>query len=114
LSPAQRSEHLAAQFHLGSATPGEHLKQLIAGGNGLYGEWIRACAIYAAVGVNQTSLVPLMEAALESQNSALRQTAAWALHQLAPQRFQEHAPALAADGAPPVAELVRALAPGAA
>ena len=77
------------------------LKEIITiVGDGWNHDWIRACAIYAAGKLGFEELVDEIEAAITCRTPFLRETAAWALHELAPARFKAHAAELAADSDP--------------
>jgi hypothetical protein len=65
--------------------------------------WTRACAIYAVAKlavVGQLAgddMMPIIEEALGDSNPIVRETAAWGLHSLSPDRFHDHREALLAD-----------------
>jgi HEAT repeat protein len=84
---------------------------MIVDEEGVWGyPWIRSCAIYAAgkLGLSQTA--EGIEAALSADEPAIRETAAWALSNLAPHRFQAHLAALLTDQDPRVAHLAAEMA----
>ncbi|MDX1612916.1 MAG: HEAT repeat domain-containing protein [Candidatus Promineifilaceae bacterium] len=109
LDLAQRAERLGAEVSTSALSAQQRLEDLIVDDDGTYGQWVQACAVYAAVQLKLVALTPLAEAMLEAESTAVRQTAAWALHRLAPERFRAHASALAADDDQLVAQLVRGL-----
>ena len=59
--------------------------------------WVRACALYAVAQEEDTTMAPLAEAALADRDPVVRETAAWCVARLAPERWRTLAATLAAD-----------------
>ncbi|MCB1150182.1 hypothetical protein KDK88_01445, partial [bacterium] len=59
--------------------------------------WVRACALYAVAQEEDTAMAPLAQAALVDRDPVVRETAAWCLARLAPERWRDHAATLTAD-----------------
>ena len=108
---SHRLQQLNRQFALPLLGREARLREIIADPEGEWTHgWSRACAIYAAAHLSLTGLVEVIEAALTITEHPIRETAAWALHRLAPDRYQAHAAALAQDASPSVAKLAAHLA----
>jgi len=95
--------------------PGQGLEgrlvEIIMDGEGAWNRpWIRVCAIYAAGKLGFSQTAEGIEAALSADEPAIRETAAWALSNLAPHRFQAHLAALLTDQDPRVAHLAAEMA----
>jgi HEAT repeat protein/ATP/ADP translocase len=111
---SQRAERLSKMFPLPQMGRNERLRDVIVDADGHWSNtWTRACAIYAVARLDQQmysyELTHWIEASLVSNDGILRETAAWALHKLAPDRFQDHANQLANDPDPHVARLAAEL-----
>ena len=111
LSLAQRIRQLGKIFPLTGLGRDERLSHIISDPERVwaYG-WTKACAMYAAGKMGYEVCSGAVEATLSSPEYAVRETAAWALHKLAPDRYQIHAAELAADPHPQVARLANHLA----
>ncbi|MGD8804868.1 MAG: HEAT repeat domain-containing protein [Chloroflexota bacterium] len=75
--------------------------------------WQRVAALYAAGQLGLTACLPAVEAAVASapvEDFPLRETAAWSLHALAPERFGQWAARLSPDEDSRLLELARSLA----
>ncbi|MCI0396855.1 MAG: HEAT repeat domain-containing protein [Chloroflexi bacterium] len=90
--------------------PDGWLAPLLAGTVVGAGNWSRACAIYAVACLKIDEHVALVEAALQAEAAVVRETAAWALRRLAPQRYLVLAAPLHHDPDPQVARLAAYLA----
>ncbi len=84
----------------------EQLREIITDTQTWTDSWSRACAIYAGGQLALKGLTEAIEAALSITTPPVRETAAWALHNLAADKYQRHAADLAADPNPQVAQLV--------
>jgi hypothetical protein len=114
MDPSQRAERLSKMFPLPQMGRNERLRDVIVDTDGHWSNtWTRACAIYAVARLDQQmysyELTHWIEASLVSNDGILRETAAWALHKFAPDRFQDHANQLANDPDPHVARLAAEL-----
>ncbi len=111
LSTEQRAQQLGQLLPVSGRDGEARLLEMIVDEEGVWGyPWIRSCAIYAAgkLGLSQTA--EGIEAALSADEPAIRETAAWALGNLAPDRFQAHLAALLTDQDPRVAHLAAEMA----
>ena len=94
LTRSKRLELLKQQNSAPTLTSDERLEELIRHSDQA---WIRACAIYAVGLGGANGMMPLIESSLADPNPVVRETAAWSLYTLAPDRFHQHAAALLAD-----------------
>jgi HEAT repeat protein len=106
LDRSKRLELLKQVRTESAMTADERLEELIEHGDQA---WVRACAIYAVGLRGANGMVPLIESSLADPNPVVRETAAWSLYTLAPDRFDQHAAALLADPDVCVARLVAEL-----
>jgi HEAT repeat protein len=103
---SKRLEQLGRRFPQPSMDDEQRLQDFITDPEGMWARsWVRACAVYAAGKLGSKGAVDAVEAALDAGEAPLRETAAWALHALDPDRYQIHAAALAADPDPRLARL---------
>jgi HEAT repeat protein len=95
---------------IGGAGRIERLNDLIYGtGRSWAQPWTRACAIYAAAQLGVRETASNIEAALADADPTVRETAAWSLHVLTPERFAHHSDRLVEDEDPLVARLAATL-----
>jgi HEAT repeat protein len=105
-SLAERTQQLGKLFLSQNLSREERLDEIIADPQGVWTHgWTRACAIYAVAKLSLAGLAGTIEAALTITEHPIRETAAWALHSLVPEKYQAHAAALAVDTNPHVARL---------
>ncbi len=102
----QRTRQLNKLFSLPHLDRTQRLEEIIADPAGLWTHgWTRACAIYAAAKLPLPGLAQVIEGALAINEHPVRETAAWALYLLAPDRYKTHAGKLSEDTNPNVAHL---------
>ncbi len=107
----QRTQQLTKLFELTNISQPERLREIIADPTGVWTHgWTRACAIYAAGKLGVAGVDEVIEEALTITEHPVRETAAWALHTLAPERYQVYAAELATSADPQVADLAAHLA----
>ncbi len=104
-SPESRINQISKEFDLSSKEQSGRLQEIIIDKKVWSHGWTRASAIYAAAKMDLIDLVDSIEDALAIPENPIRETAAWALHKLAPDKYQPHAVKLAADSNPRVAQL---------
>ena len=111
LSTEQRAQQLGQLLPVSGRDGEVRLLEMIVDEEGVWGyPWIRSCAIYAAGKLGFSQTAEGIEAALSADEPAIRETAAWALSNLAPDRFQAHLAALLTDQDPRVAHLAAEMA----
>ncbi len=104
----QRAQHLGDLFSLPRRERGDRLNEIITDPEGVWTQgWTRSCAIYAVAKIKLGDQVFLdaVEGALAITEHPVRETAAWALHTLAPGHYRPYAAELVADPNPQVAKL---------
>jgi HEAT repeat protein len=107
----ERARQLDKLFTLRHISRHQRLNEIITDPEGVWTHgWTRACAIYAAAKLGVAESVEVIEEALSIREHPIRETAAWALYTLAPERYQAHAAELATDVNPQVAQLAATLA----
>ncbi len=112
-SPAQRLESLARMFDLPRMDRVQRLCSLAEASEPGRTGWQRVAALYAAGRLGLVDCLPAVEAAAAKATGdefALRETAAWSLHALAPERFAQWAAGLSADDDPRLHDLAGSLA----
>jgi HEAT repeat protein len=114
LAPAQRIEQLAraldAPLPAGDLSRDERLGDLIYGAGAAWTQpWTRACAIYAAAQLGASQAAGQVERAVADPDPTVRETAAWSLNSLTPERFVLIYDRLLADSDPVVARLAARL-----
>jgi len=110
LTPAKRLQGLGKSFTLSGYDRQACLRHIIGEARLWPHGWTRACAIYVAAKLDDNSLAGIIEEAIGSSESSIRETAAWALHTLAPEAYEGHAAKLAADPDPQVARVAARIA----
>jgi HEAT repeat protein len=101
-----RVKALSKGFTLRNITRSQRLTEIIADPEKVWTHgWTRACAIYAAAKLTIEESVDAVEDALSIAEHPIRETAAWALHELAPEKYRSYAAELAEDSNPQVAKL---------
>ena len=107
----ERVDQLQKQFSAPTKSVAQRLKELIRSEDGVqYHPWIRTCAVYAAGKLGLPELTVPIESVLSDEYVPLRETATWALSNLARDRFEFHLAQLLIDADPRVANLATALA----
>lgn len=115
-SPDKRLETYRKLFELPSAGREERLCQLVEGPSGSgHGRWQQIGAIYAAGRLDLTACLPAIEAfaaanSMTADDYPLRETAAWSLHALSPERFAQWTSELSTDEDPGLLKLTASLA----
>jgi HEAT repeat protein len=110
LSDTQQREKLSKIFGIPSYESDERLIEILANRNSKWQRpWIRACAAYALGKMGINKAVDVVELALETTDVSLRETAAWALFELAPDRYRSHEYKLRNDPALQINRLAVAL-----
>ncbi len=111
LERAQKAQRLAKMVDVQHQTRDERIAEIAAAEFDVWSRgWLRVCALYAAGELGLTSLAEGAEAALEAGAYPVRETAAWALHRLAPERFASLVSQLVEDPDPRLARLATQLA----
>jgi hypothetical protein len=110
LEPASRLEQLGNRFPVAPMSRSDCLLDIANNGNGNWSRrWTQACALYAAGKLRITGAIEVVEEALNSPSAALRETAAWSLHELDQARFGNYLPVLSEDPDPRVSLIVEEL-----
>jgi HEAT repeat protein len=112
-SSGQRLDALGKLFEITRLGRAQRLCRLAEGPESECASWQRVAAIYTAGRLGLTDCLPALEAAIASapeDDFPLRETAAWSLHALAPERFEQWAAGLSAGDDPRLLELAHSLA----
>ncbi len=103
---SRRVQTLAQEYSLLGMGREARLREIITDAQGWMDSWTRACAAYAGGHLALKDLVEAIEGALEVTTPPVRETAAWALHELAVDIYRHHVAELSADPNPQVAQLI--------
>jgi HEAT repeat protein len=111
LATGQRAQRLGHLFPTPGRSREAWLTEIVTDSDGNWRHpWIRTCAVYAVGKLGLRQMAGDIELALPAASAPLRQTAAWALHTLARERFEAHKDELSADPNPKVARFAAGLA----
>jgi ATP/ADP translocase/HEAT repeat protein len=109
-TPAQRVQRLQVHFPQSSLELHQRLQDVLTRSEGKIMPWIKVCALYCVAECNVALCLEAVKAALADPAPHVRETALWALSQLAPAAYRQSLEMFQHDACPAVARVIRRIA----
>ena len=106
-TPAQRVQRLQAHCPQTALDLPQRLRDILMRAEGQRTPWIKVCALYAVAECQAVACLEAVKATLADSTPHVRETALWALSQLAPAVYGESRAMFQHDACPAVARVIR-------